>query len=237
MHGLLINKTYQYNFDDLEVSKLDYDWHDLKNLDYISIMLQTGYLTFKKPTGDGFFKAGYPNKEVEKAFSRMLLQGYTQSRPSSATQTMYDLQQCLEKHDLEGMIKIVSNMFKTLPSHFFTEDYETTDAQGNKKMVRKAVGESFYHAIIYLVFNVLGARMDVEVASREGRIDAVVETKTHIYIFEFKKNRTAKAALQQITDNKYADRFALSKKEIFLIGMTFSLQKRGINDHAIVKYR
>ena len=149
---------------------------------------------------------------------------------------MYDIQKCLEKHDLEGMIKIVTNMFKTLPSHFFTEDYETTDAQGNKKMVRKAVGESFYHAIIYLIFNVLGTRMDVEVASREGRIDAVVETKTHIYIFEFKKNRTAQAALQQITDNKYADRFALSKKEIFLIGMTFSLQKRGINSYAIEAY-
>ena len=127
-------------------------------------------------------------------------------------------------------------MFKTLPSHFFTEDYEITDAQGNKKMVRKAVGESFYHAIIYLIFNVLGARMDVEVASREGRIDAVVETKTHIYLFEFKKNRTAKVALEQIKDNKYADRFALSKKQMFLIGMTFSLQKRGISDYAILPY-
>ena len=68
------------------------------------------------------------------------------------------------------------------------------------------------------------------------RIDAVVETKNYIYLFEFKKNRTAEVALQQIIDNKYADRFALSKKGIYLIGMSFSLQKRGINDYAIVKY-
>lgn len=34
-------------------------------------------------------------------------------------------------------------------------------------MVLKAVGENFYHTIIYLIFNVLGARMDVEVAFRE----------------------------------------------------------------------
>ena len=232
----LINKAHEYNFDDLVVSKNDYDWHDLKNLNHISIMLQTGYLTFKEALNDEFFKAAYPNKEVEKAFSRMLLKDYTDNRPLLVTQTMYDVQKCLENHDLEGVIKIIANMFKTLPSHFFTEDYETIDAEGNKKIVRKAVGESFYHAIIYLIFNVLGARMDVEVASREGRIDAVVETKTHIYLFEFKKDRTAKAAIQQIKDNNYPDRFALSKKEIYLIGMSFSFQKRGINDYAIVKY-
>ena len=125
---------------------------------------------------------------------------------------------------------------KTLPSHFFTEDYETTDAQGNKKIVRKAVGESFYHAIIYLIFNVLGARMNVEVSAGDGRIDAVVETKTHIYIFEFKKDRSGKAAIKQIRDNKYPDRFALSKKPIYLIGLSFSLQKRGINSYAIEAY-
>ena len=233
----LINKAHEYNFERLRVSKQDYDWHDLKNLDYTSIMLQTGYLTFKEALGDDYFRASFPNKEVEKAFSKMLLQGYTQIRPSQVSETIYDIREHLENHDLEGVIKIIANMFKILPSQFFTEDYETIDAEGNKKIVRKAVGESFYHAIIYLIFNVLGARMDVEVASREGRIDAVVETKTHIYLFEFKKDRTAKAAIQQIKDNNYPDRFALSKKEIYLIGMSFSLQKRGINDSAIVKYR
>ena len=232
----LINKDLKYNFDNLVVSKDDYDWHDLQNLDYISIMLQTGYLTFKKDLGENYFQAGYPNKEVEKAFSKMLLEGYTDRRPSQMTKTVYDIETCLEKHDLEGMIKIVEDLFKTLPSHFFQEQYETTDRQGNKKTVTKAVNESFYHAIIYLIFNVLGVPMQVEVASREGRIDAVVETKTHIYLFEFKKNRTAQAALQQIADNNYADRFALSKKPIYLIGMSFSLQKRGISSHAILPY-
>ena len=78
--------------------------------------------------------------------------------------------------------------------------------------------------------------MNAEVSAGQGRIDAVVETKTHIYIFEFKKDRTAKAALKQIIDNNYADRFALSKKPIFMIGISFSLQKRGINSHAILPY-
>ena len=232
----LINKNYKYDFIDLTVSKEDYDWHDLTNLDYISIMLQTGYLTFKEDLGEGYYKANYPNKEVEKGFSKMLLEGYTNRLPSQISKTVYDIEQCLDKHDLEGMIKIVGNMFETLPPQFFVQAYDTLDKQGNIKTVTKAVNESFYHAIIYLIFNILGVRMNAEVSAGDGRIDAVVETKTHIYIFEFKKNRTGQAALKQIIDNKYPNRFALSKKQIYLIGLSFSLQKRGINSHAIVAY-
>ena len=168
-------------------------------------MLQTGYLTFKKDLGKGYFRADYPNKEVEKAFSKLLLQGYTQNRSSQVSETVYDIEECLENHNLEGMVKILENMFKTLPSHFFQEAYETTDKQGNKKTIIKAVGESFYHAIIYLIFNTLGIQMNAEVAARDGRIDATVETATHIYIFEFKKDRNAQAAIKQIKDNKYPD--------------------------------
>ena len=233
----LINKALQYNFENLRVSKANYDWYDLRHLDYISIMLQTGYLTFKEDLGDDYFKASYPNREVEKAFSTMLLQGYTQSLPSHMSSTIYDLKTCLEKHNLEGMIKILTAMFKTLPPQYFTESHEIIDKEGNKKMVSKAVGESFYHAIIYLIFNILGGKMNVEVSAGDGRIDAVVETKTHIYIFEFKKDRSGKAAIKQIRDNKYPDRFALSKKPIYLIGLSFSLQKRGINDYAILPYQ
>ena len=128
-------------------------------------------------------------------------------------------------------------MFKTLPPQYFTEAHEIMDKEGNKKMVSKAVGESFYHAIIYLIFNILGGKMNVEVSAGDGRIDAVVETKTHIYIFEFKKDRSAKAAIKQILENKYPDRFALSQKPIYLIGLSFSLQKRGINDYVILPYQ
>lgn len=232
----LINNDYKYDFSDLTVSKEDYDWHDLKNLDYISVMLQTGYLTFKKDLGDGYYKADYPNKEVEKAFSKMLLEGYIHRYPSQITKTVYDIEQCLDKHDLEGMIKIVEDMFKTLPPQFFQQEYEITDRKGNKKMVIKAVGESFYHAVIYLIFNTLGVRMNAEVAAGDGRIDAVVETKTHIYIFEFKKDRKAQTAIDQIINNNYPQKYALSKKQIYLLGVSFTLQKRGISDYIILPY-
>ncbi len=93
-----------------------------------------------------------------------------------------------------------------------------------------------YHAVIYLVFKILGISMQAEVSTQKGRIDALVETDTHIYVFEFKKNRKASVALEQIKENKYAEHFALSKKQIYLIGVAFNLQKRGISDSVMELY-
>ena len=233
----LINPLHIYQFDDVIVEKDDFNWHDLKNLDYISLMLQTGYLTLKKDLADGYFKAEYPNKEVEIAFSKMLLKGYMYKQPSRMSTTILDIQEALESHQLEKVIQILKDMFGILPSHFFEEEKEITDAKGNKKTVSKAVGESFYHAIIYLVFNILGIRMPVEVTTQDGRIDAVVETEGYIYIFEFKKDKKAKTAIDQIIKRNYPQHFALSKKPIYLIGVSFSLQKRGISDHKIEPFK
>ncbi len=59
----------------------------------------------------------------------------------------------------------------------------------------------------------------------------------------FKKDKKAKAAIDQITKNNYPQHFALSnpkgllrRKQIFLIGVSFSLQKRGITDHKIAPF-
>ena len=229
----LLNKTYQYQLKDIKLNSSIYEWYDLKELDYLSIMLQTGYLTFKKHLGEDYYIASYPNKEVENAFCEMLLGGYLHKHPARMSVTVLDIYEAFERHDIEKVIEILTDMFDTLPSQFFHEDREVIDAQGNKKIVSKAVGESFYHAVIYLVFNILGIRMPVEVSSKQGRIDAVVETAGYIYIFEFKKDTKAKAAIDQIKEKNYAQLYGLSKKQIYLIGVSFSIQKKGISDHKI----
>ena len=232
----LLNKSYAYQLKDIKVQSTIYEWHSLTDLDYVSIMLQTGYLTFKKHLGDDYYIVNYPNKEVESAFNEMLLGGYLHKHPARMSVTVLDIQEAIQRHDLEQVIKILTDMFGTLPSHFFEESKEITDANGQTKTVTKAVGESFYHAIIYLVFNILAIKMDVEIVGKEGRIDAVVQTDNYIYIFEFKKDRTAKAAIQQIIKNNYPQRYALSKKKIYLIGIAFSLQKKGIKDYEITPF-
>jgi Predicted AAA-ATPase/PD-(D/E)XK nuclease superfamily len=229
----LINKDIKYDFSNLELDSDIYNWHDLKRLDYLSIMLQTGYLTFKEHVVDNIYKMYYPNKEVEDAFSKMLLEGYTDTQQGRLSVTVLDIERALKRNDVGAVIGILEKMFKTLPSQFFYEDVVTTDQQGNTKTTKKAVNENFYHAIIYLVFSILGIKMPVEVSTNEGRIDAVVETETHIYIFEFKINRKPAVAIQQMKDKHYAAHYSLSKKQIVLVGVCFTMQKRGISGHLV----
>jgi hypothetical protein len=229
----LINKDLKYDFTNMEVDSDIYNWHDLKRLDYISIMLQTGYLTLKEHVVDNIYRIYYPNKEVENAFSKMVLEGYTDTQQGRLSVTVLDIERAFKRNDVDAVIGILEKMFKTLPSPFFFEDKVTTDQQGNTKTTKKAVNENFYHAIIYLVFSILGIKMPVEVSTNEGRIDAVVETDTHIYIFEFKKNRKPAVAIQQMKDKNYADHYSLSKKQIVLVGVCFTMQKRGISGYLI----
>ncbi|GEM_PF-1194009 len=59
------------------------------------------------------------------------------------------------------------------------------------------------------------------------RIDAVVELAQAVYIFEFKIGRSAARALAQIKENRYYEKYRLSGKAIHLVGVKFSLSKRG----------
>jgi hypothetical protein len=229
----LVNKDIKYDFSDLKVDSDIYNWYDLRKLDYLSIMLQTGYLTFKEHIVDNIYKIYYPNKEVEDAFSKMLLEGYTDTQQGRVAVTILDIEQAFKRNDVEKVITILEGMFKTLLVQFFAKDTQTIDKQGNLKTIKKAVNENFYHAIIYLVFSILGIKMPVEVSTNEGRIDAVVETDTHIYIFEFKINRKPAVAIQQMKDKNYADHYSLSKKQVVLVGVCFTMQKRGISGYLI----
>jgi uncharacterized membrane protein YheB (UPF0754 family) len=140
----------------------------------------------------------------------------------------------LKENKLQEVINILTKMFKILPYSFFLEDVERKDKKGNVTIVQRQVSENFYHAVIYLIFNILAIQMRVEMLSSEGRIDAVVETNTHLYLFEFKKGRKPKDAIQQIWDNRYAALYFLQNKQIVFIGVCFTAQKRGISGSVIL---
>lgn len=81
-------------------------------------------------------------------------------------------------------------------------------------------------SIFYVILNVLGLPTQAEVATNDGRIDAVIETTTHFYIFEFKLNASAQAALQQIENKNYYQKYLLRGKKIVLVGACFDTEKR-----------
>jgi hypothetical protein len=69
-----------------------------------------------------------------------------------------------------------------------------------------------------------------EVFTNRGRIDTVLETENMIVIFEFKMNSSALEALKQIEDKAYAERYAVSGKELIKIGVNFDSNERTIQE-------
>ena len=88
--------------------------------------------------------------------------------------------------------------------------------------------EKYYQSIIYLLCSLVGIDMGVELSTNVGIIDAVIKTDDFIIIFEYKLRDTAQAALDQIKDKKYYERFLTSGKKIILVGVEFSMQERNI---------
>ena len=66
-----------------------------------------------------------------------------------------------------------------------------------------------------------GANPQPEVPSLLGYADAVIETPDAVYVFEFKYNKSSKAAMRQIRERGYADKWKGGKRPVTLIGINF----------------
>lgn len=93
--------------------------------------------------------------------------------------------------------------------------------------------EKYFHSLFYLVLKIIGYIIDAEVLTIKGRIDAVVKTDDNIFIIEFKINQSAKKAIQQIKDNKYADKYSDDKRPIILLGINFDTENKSVDDYEV----
>ena len=57
-----------------------------------------------------------------------------------------------------------------------------------------------------------------------------------IYIFEFKIDDTAEAAIKQIKTKNYAQQFLMQEKSIYLVGVNFVTADKKINDIQVEKW-
>ena len=80
-----------------------------------------------------------------------------------------------------------------------------------------------------LFASMTGANPQPEVASMFGYADAVIETSDSVYVFEFKYRKSAKAAIRQIRERGYADKWIGGKRPVTLIGVNFNPKKRNID--------
>ena len=93
--------------------------------------------------------------------------------------------------------------------------------------------EETYQAIFCAILYFIGVGVTPEVHTNEGRIDAVMETPDYVYVMEFKRDKSASEALDQINDKKYYEKFLNSGKKIILIGVNFDSEKRTIAEWVV----
>lgn len=91
--------------------------------------------------------------------------------------------------------------------------------------------ERYFQYTFYLILRLISVyTVYVEKVQSQGRVDCIVETPQHIYIFEFKLDGTADEALQQIESKGYAREYAADSRKLFRIGAVFSSETGTIGE-------
>ena len=135
--------------------------------------------------------------------------------PTTNPSCLMEIVDALKINDLECVLYNLKQIFLNI-------DYDV-----------KISRESHYQSILYLIFQLLGYDIKMEYKTNIGRIDAIVKTDNHIYIFEFKMDKTAAIALEQIKQKSYYERFLVEHKPITFIAINFNSELRNIDDHII----
>jgi hypothetical protein len=197
-------------FEQVGASEMSLVATDIDNLDAISLMFQTGYLTIQSKQSDlngVSYQLGYPNEEVRIAFSNSLLLEYSKSLPSVLGGFGLELQAALKILDWKAFFAVVNQVFSEIPYEIFPRR------------------EDFVHSLLHLMLVSTGLKTQSQVQTSLGRMDILFETATHQIIFELKIKGTAKAALQQIDLVHYAQSL---HKPVVKVGVRFNLEKKQI---------
>ena len=171
-------------------------------------LYQTGYLTIES-YADGLYTMRLPNGEVEEAFFKGLLR-YLFPRNGRAVVSIRTFTGQIQAGDAVGLMAGL---------HAFL-------AWGDYRVAGEA--ELYFQNVMLIIFKLLGQDARAEYATSDGRIDLVVETPRFIYLFEFKLDRSAEAALAQIEEKGYAAPFAQGRRAVVKLGVNFSSKTRNI---------
>lgn len=210
-------KKTDFNFEDA-VSKavpgVTFDAFEIHNIDPVTLLLQTGYLTIKSSEirfNKRWFWLDFPNEEVAESFSTYLLNSYVGRTQREVSSFSADLATAFLEGNLNQARKVLESFFAGVPYTI------------HKK------SEATFQTVFYAIFRLLGFNVEAESCTNDGRIDAVVQTDDHIYLFEFKLDDDD-TALSQIKEKAYFKKYLQSSKKITMIGVNFDSEKGQLID-------
>ena len=184
----------------------------------LPMIYQSGYLTIKGYDPDiHSYTLDFPNNEVKRGFVTMITSSYLKMR-ESAQSWCIKVVRSLKKGDLEEFRKLMTSFLASVP---YKERRKSDEREK----------ERYFHYTFYLILRMVSVyTVFTEKAQSEGRVDCVIETPEYIYILEFKKDGTAKEAMEQINAKGYAREYEADKRKLYKIGINFSSETGTIDD-------
>ncbi len=191
--------------------------------DPIPALFQSGYLTLKSYDGQrDQWTLGFPNEEVREGFAHCLYQYYMEDYVGSADAlaiAFNDLR--FQDKTFEQFVEVIRKWYAGIP-------YSITDKNQN---------EQLYQSLLYAGFLAVGADIQAEDQTSDGRMDIALKLPHGIYILELKYNKSAEEATDQIIAKDYAVRFAADTRPVYAVGMNISADRRTIDRAKIVRVK
>ena len=192
---------------------------DVDDIATEALLFQTGYLTITDAEdlgGKRLYRLGYPNREVRQSLNESLLR-YLVQDPSRQMANSVQLYRLLEANDFTGLGTLFHAFFASIPYEWYN----------NNDIARY---EGYYASVFYSYFAALGLDITVEDSSSHGRMDMAVLFNGTVYLFEFKvvEMASAGAAMAQLQERRYADKYRALGQPIYLIGVEFSKDQRNV---------
>ena len=221
---LIINRIEQAgkmpeDLENVPADALTLDVCDAESLPMESLLYQGGYLTIKdvipgdasKDETDKYILAP-PNLEVREALKRGYL-AQVMGLKEGAFNTILDrAKKLIAAGDIREVVEtMLFSLYAAVPPDWRIKD--------------EAEAKRYFQ----LFFAMLGANPAPEFPSARGYADAVVERPQAVYVFEFKYGKSSEAAIRQIRDRGYADKWIGGARPVTLIGINFNPKKRNID--------
>ena len=189
----------------------------------LPMIYQSGYLTIKDYDKDSnLFLLDFPNNEVKSGFLAMVAANYLQCKMPLES-WMVKAVFALKRGQLDEFRKMLTSFLAGIPYTMRRKENEPER-------------ERYFQYTFYLLLRLMSVyTVLVEKEQSQGRVDCIVETPLHVYIFEFKLDGTAAEALQQIEEKGYARPYEADARQVVKVGVNFSSKTGTIEEWEVRK--
>lgn len=199
-----------------DADKSEFDAPTESMTSVMPLLYQSGYITIKgyDPETE-LYTLDIPNKEIRVGLYRCLLSNYIGSNTLKGTTTIAKMSALIRRNNMDGALDMLQAFLETV---LYCQGANT---------------EGHNQQMMYVIFSILNHYVDVEVRTPRGRVDMVLRTATHLYLFELKLNKDAATAMRQIDLKQYPKRFTLCGLPIVKVGINFDVEKHNITDWTV----